>query len=235
MLKSTNQPLSEAYSLALLDLDGVVYRGKNPVEHAAKNIRKAESLGMTVEYTTNNSSRLQAVVADQLKGCDLDVESWQVITSSVVAARMVARAVPEGSKVFVLGAQHLREEVAKQGLEVVDSAEAQPVAAIQGWYPDMSWNEMAQIAYAVEHGATYFVTNRDLTIPRELGIAPGCGSMIMAVINATGVEPVSSAGKPESAMYDEARILAAHDDGEPVDKEQCLAIGDRLARATHRA
>ena len=58
MLKSTNQPLSEAYSLALLDLDGVVYRGKNPVEHAAKNIRKAESLGMTVEYTTNNSSRL---------------------------------------------------------------------------------------------------------------------------------------------------------------------------------
>ena len=87
---------------------------------------------------------------------------------------------------------------------------------------------MAQIAYAVEHGATYFVTNRDLTIPRELGIAPGCGSMIMAVINATGVEPVSSAGKPESAMYDEARILAAHDDDEPVDKEQCLAIGDRL-------
>ena len=44
MLKSTNQPLSEAYSLALLDLDGVVYRGKNPVEDAAKNIRKAESL-----------------------------------------------------------------------------------------------------------------------------------------------------------------------------------------------
>ena len=102
MLKSTNQPLSEAYSLALLDLDGVVYRGKNPVEHAAKNIRKAESLGMTVEYTTNNSSRLQAVVADQLKGFDLDVESWQVITSSVVAARTVARAVPEGSKVSCL-------------------------------------------------------------------------------------------------------------------------------------
>lgn len=74
MLKSTNQPLSEAYKLALLDLDGVVYRGKNPVEHAAENIRKAESSGMTVEYTTNNSSRLQAVVADQLKGFDLEVE-----------------------------------------------------------------------------------------------------------------------------------------------------------------
>ena len=90
MLKSTTRPLSEAYQLALLDLDGVVYRGKNPVEHAAESIRKAEGLGMTVEYTTNNSSRLQSVVADQLKGFDLDVEPWQVITSSVVAARMVA-------------------------------------------------------------------------------------------------------------------------------------------------
>lgn len=228
MLKSTNQPLSEAYKLALLDLDGVVYRGKNPVDHAAQNIHKAEGLGMLVEYTTNNSSRLQSVVADQLKGFGLDVEPWQVITSSVVAARMVAREVPQGAKVFVLGAQHLRDEVAGQGLQVVDRAEDHPVAAIQGWYPDMSWNEMAQIAYAVEHGATYFVTNRDLTIPRELGIAPGCGSMIMAVINATGVEPVASAGKPESAMYDEARLLAAHDGGDPMAKHLCLAIGDRL-------
>ena len=39
MLKSTTRPLSEDYQLALLDLDGVVYRGKNPVEHAAESIR----------------------------------------------------------------------------------------------------------------------------------------------------------------------------------------------------
>ena len=29
-------------------------------------------------------------------------------------------------------------------------------------------------------------------------------------------------------MYDEARLLAAHDGAEPVAKEACLAIGDRL-------
>lgn len=46
----------------------------------------------------------------------------------------------------------------------------------------MTWQMMADAAFAVEAGATYFVTNRDLTIPRELGIAPGCGSMIRAVI-----------------------------------------------------
>ncbi|RSX53225.1 haloacid dehalogenase [Bifidobacterium goeldii] len=228
MLKSTTESIAATYRLALLDLDGVVYRGKNPVEYAAESIRAAEAVGMQVEYTTNNSSRFQHVVADQLRGFDLDVEPRQVITSSVVAARMVARHVPKGAKVLVLGAEHLREEVAGQGLIVVDHAEQNPDAVIQGWYPDMSWNEMAQVAYAVERGAQYFVTNRDLTIPRELGIAPGCGSMIQAVINATGVNPIASAGKPESAMYDEARLLAAGEGNDPVAKEACLAIGDRL-------
>ncbi|KFI67571.1 HAD-IIA family hydrolase [Bifidobacterium magnum] len=228
MLKATSAPLSETYRLALLDLDGVVYRGKNPVEHASASIRKAQAHGMTIEYTTNNSSRMQQVVADQLRGFDLDVEPWQVITSSVVAARMVARAVEPGADVLVLGAEHLREEVARQGLHVVDDAQAHPQAAIQGWYPEMTWSMMANMAYAVEAGAKYFVTNRDLTIPRELGIAPGCGSMIRAVIAATGVEPIASAGKPESAMYDEARMLAAHDGEDLVPVESSLAIGDRL-------
>lgn len=227
-LKSTDRPVCQTYGLALLDLDGVVYRGKNPVEYAADSIRAAETQGMVIEYTTNNSSRFQAVVAEQLRGFGLDVEPWQVITSSVVAARMVARAVPAGAKVLVAGADHLREEVAGQGLEVVDTAADGPEAVIQGWFPQITWQMLAESAFAVEHGARYFVTNRDLTIPREMGIAPGCGSLIQAVITATGVEPVSSAGKPESAMYDEARLLAARDGAEPVAKDACLAIGDRL-------
>ena len=206
-LKGTDRPLAEAYQLALLDLDGVVYRGKNPVEYAADSIRAAEAAGMTIEYTTNNSSRFQHVVADQLKGFGLDVEPWQVITSSVVAARMVAKALPAGARVQVLGAEHLRDEVTRNGLTIVDGPQDRPQAVIQGWYPDMTWQMMADAAFAVEAGATYFVTNRDLTIPRELGIAPGCGSMIRAVITATGVEPVASAGKPEAYIYDSLAVL----------------------------
>lgn len=238
-------PLSKSFSLALLDLDGVVYRGGNAVEYAAESIELAENSGMKIEYTTNNSSRFQSVVAKQLESFGLKVEPWQIITSAVVAARMVARHVESGSKILVLGAEHLREEVKRAGLQPVNSCKDNPKAVIQGWYPQMSWQEMAEVSFAVEHGAKYFVTNTDLTIPRELGIAPGCGSMIQAVINATGVKPVASAGKPESAMYDEARFLVAanarQDDaeyaectekdefGNPVISiERSLAVGDRL-------
>ena len=226
-LAGTDRPLAAAYRLALLDLDGVVYRGKDPVEHAAESIGGAQRLGMGIAYTTNNSSRPQPVVADQLRGFGLDVRPDQIVTSAVVAARMVARAVPAGASVLVVGAQHLRDEVAGQGLVVVDDAASSPAAVIQGWYPEIAWHRLAEAAYAVERGATYFVTNRDLTIPREQGIAPGCGSLVQAVVTATGVEPVGSAGKPESAMYDEARLLASDGD-RPVAVGECLAIGDRL-------
>ena len=227
-LKSSSTTLGQRYELGLLDLDGVVYRGKNPVDNAAEAIVAAEKAGMFVSYTTNNSSRYQQVVADQLKGFGLSVEPRQIITSSVVAARMVAHHVPAGSKVLPVGAEHLRDEVRKAGLVPVDSAEDKPDAVLQGWYPKITWEELAQAAFAVEAGAAYFVTNRDLTIPRELGIAPGSGSLINAVITATGVQPVASAGKPESAMYDEERALAADDESQMVSVERSLPVGDRL-------
>ena len=120
------------------------------------------------------------------------VEPWQVITSSVVAARMVAKALPAGARVQVLGAEHLRDEVTRNGLTIVDGPQDRPQAVIQGWYPDMTWQ------------------------------------MIRAVITATGVEPVASAGKPEAYMYDEARELNAAEGHDLVPKEASIAIGDRL-------
>ena len=227
-LKGLGTSVAQTYDLALLDLDGVVYRGGDAVPYAAEAIQQAESAGMTIEYTTNNSSRFQHVVADQLRGFGLDVADWQVITSSVVAARMVARHVPQGAKVLTIGSPHLIEEVRRNGLEPVMSVDDKPQAVIQGWYPEMPWTSLAQAAYAVQQGAEYFATNRDLTIPRAQGIAPGCGSLVNAVIEATGVQPVGSAGKPESAMYDEARMLHADDGGDLVPKERAIAIGDRL-------
>jgi HAD superfamily hydrolase (TIGR01450 family) len=227
-LKSSGTSLAEKYGLGLLDLDGVVYRGKNPVEHAAQAITAAQEAGMFVSYTTNNSSRYQQVVADQLAGFGVEVSAQQIITSSVVGARMVAHHLPQGSTVLAVGSEHLRDEVRKAGLTLVESAADRPDAVLQGWRPEITWNELAQAAYAVEAGAAYFVTNRDLTIPREMGIAPGSGSLINAVITATGVQPVASAGKPESAMYDEERSMNADEGHDLVPIERSLPVGDRL-------
>jgi ribonucleotide monophosphatase NagD (HAD superfamily) len=102
---------------------------------------------------------------------------------------------------------------------VVDSATEEPTAVIQGFHPDVGWRQLAEAAYAIRAGAVYIATNRDLTIPNDRGIAPGNGSLIRAVVTASGVEP-TSAGKPEPEVF---RLAA-----ERVGARTPLVVGDRL-------
>ncbi len=228
LLKTSAGPLQQQYRLALLDLDGVVYRGKNPVAHAAASITAAAKAGMTITYTTNNPSRTAQTIADQIAGFGIDVTPRQIITSALVAARLLRRRLPEGAKVYVCGGEPLKDEVRRHGLTVVDSADDAPDAVIAGWFPDMGWKYLAQACIAIEHGAQFYATNRDLTLPREKGLTPGIGAFVNAIITTTGVRPVASAGKPESAMYDEEREIYAEDGDDLVPVSQSLPVGDRL-------
>ena len=211
IIHGSERPLSQAYQLALLDLDGVVYRGADPVENAAAGIDQAKDLGMKIAYTTNNPSRFPSVVADQIRSFGLELED----------------SLEPGSTVLVIGAEHLRDELEKVGFKVTDLAADHPQAVIQSWYPTISWQELSQATYAIQSGARYFATNRDLTIPREGGIAPGNGAMLLPVIAASGKEPEASAGKPEPFMYDIALTMFSDTD-RPLDRQICLPVGDRL-------
>ncbi|MFC0265395.1 HAD-IIA family hydrolase [Alloscardovia macacae] len=227
MIQGSSTPLAQRYELALLDLDGVVYLGANPVVYAADGIRQAAALGMRIAYTTNNPSRFPHVVAEQISSFGIDAHAEDVITSAMVSAAMLSQKLPEGAKVLVIGKDHLKDELTKAGLTVVESHTDHPDAVIQSWFPEIGWAHLAEAAYAIEQGAQYFVTNRDLTIPREGGIAPGNGALQIPVIEATGQQPQASAGKPEAAMYHQARHLFSPTD-EMVTTERCLPVGDRL-------
>lgn len=221
-LKSCGVPLAQRYRLALLDLDGVVYRGANSVAHAADAIRRAESLGMRVCYTTNNPSRPPQAVADQIAGFGVQASPDQIVTSAAAVAFVLAQELPAGSVVLVIGADALKDTVRQAGFRVVDSAREDPAAVVEGWYPSLCWTQLAQAAYAIEHGARYFATNLDKSIPREDGVAPGNGAMIGAVTAATGVAPCRSAGKPEPILYDMELRRAG------MAASNALAVGDRL-------
>ncbi len=227
IIKGSAQPLSKAYTLAFLDLDGVVYRGADPVANASDGIAQARKNGMRISYTTNNPSRYPSVVADQIRSFGVDMEDTDVITSAMVAAKMLEVLLPQGARVFVVGREHLKEEISKVGLKIAESAAQKPDAVIQSWYPDLAWGTLAEASYAIQAGAKYYVTNRDMTIPREGGIAPGNGAMQLPVMAATGEKPLASAGKPEAEMYHQARHMFSTT-AKMIETEQSLPVGDRL-------
>lgn len=207
------------HDLALVDLDGVAYRGHEPIPHAASSLVAARAGGMRLVFVTNNASREPEEVAQQLTSLDIPTDPHEVLTAAQAAAVLLATRLSPGDRVLVVGGQGLRTATEQAGFTVVERAADDPVAVVQGFSPDLGWRDLAEAAYAVQRGAWHVASNLDLSLPTERGFAPGNGSLVGAVQNATGVRPDSS-GKPSPAMYELAIERAG--------ARAPLVVGDRL-------
>lgn len=192
--------------MLLLDLDGVLYLGPDPVPHAAEAVAAARRRGVATAFVTNNSSRAPEVIAQHLRQLGIDASDQDVVTSAQAAARVVASQVPPGSAVLVIGTTALQEQVRSAGLRPVLAGELgtePPAAVVQGLSPDITWRDLAAAAVAVRAGALWVAGNVDSTLPSPRGALPGNGTLVDAVRTATGVEPLV-AGKPEPALHEES-------------------------------
>ena len=203
-LRTSPGPLISSYDVAMLDLDGVVYRGELAVPHAVETIGEVRARTVPLAFLTNNASRTAAEVAKQMRGFGLDVGEADVVTAGEAIARIVAESVPRGSAVLVVGGPGLTVPLEGWGLRCVSSADDDPVAVVQGFHPDVGWRNLAEASYAIQAGVPWFVSNTDQTFPSARGTAPGNGSLVEAVRRATDAEPVAVAGKPERGLFDEA-------------------------------
>lgn len=211
--------LSERYDLALVDLDGVAYRGHEPIDGAAAGLAGARAAGMRLVFVTNNASREPESVAEQLTSLDIPAGPDDVMTAAQAAAGLLATRLAPGATVLVVGGAGLVTAVRAAGYTVVSSADDRPDAVAQGFAPSLAWPDLAEAAYAVEGGAWFVASNLDLSLPTARGFAPGNGALVGAVTAATGVVP-DSAGKPASTMYEMAVERAG--------ARLPLVVGDRL-------
>ncbi len=218
-LEGSTTPLHEAFDAALVDLDGVTYRGPDVIPSAPAPLAAARDAGMRIVYVTNNASRVAREVAAHLTEVGIPANEQEVFTSAQAAAAILAERFDAGSRVLVVGGEGLRDAVEAAGLTIVGGADDGAVAVVQGWSADVGWRQLAEASYAVRAGAAFVATNLDLTLPTERGFAPGNGSLVRVVATASGVEPVS-AGKPEPDMYRHAAARVGA--GRP------LVVGDRL-------
>jgi len=219
------------------DLDGVVYRGHEAVAHAVDALERLRSSGRRVVYATNNASRTPQEVAEQLAGLGLTLTSEDVVTSSQAGAAALSEMVPARSEVLAVGGDGVAEALRGVGLLPLRAAEVAQragqhdpelpasglgiVGVLQGYGPEVGWADLAEAAYAVQSGAVWVATNVDATLPTARGVAPGNGTLVDAVRQATGKQPLV-VGKPHTPLYDlSAKVLA-------LAPEETLAIGDRL-------
>jgi len=203
------------YDGLFVDLDGVVYRGRQAVPHAVESLRGFVG---RVLYVTNNASRTPEAVAAQLAGYGLPVGADDVVTSAQAAAAHLATLVGPGARILVTGGDGLVQAVTERGLRIVASAQ-EADAVVQGYSPDLAWRDLAEASYAVARGIPWVASNTDMSVPTARGIAPGNGTLVAAVAAATGRQPVVT-GKPHRPIMELARSRAR--------VKRPLVIGDRL-------
>ena len=209
--------IADRYDAFLLDLDGVLFRGDQPIPWAAEAVQRLRSMGRSIVFVTNNSARTPEQVAEHLQtvgvqAAPAEVETSALTTASVLADRGVRRA-------LVVGEAGLRSALEAVGITLVEASRA-PDVVVVGWDRGVDYERLRTAAVAVQRGAALVASNPDTSYPAPDGTRwPGAGA-ILAVIEATCEIRAEVIGKPYAPIFEAALRRAGG--GTP------LVVGDRL-------
>jgi glycerol-1-phosphatase len=191
--------VSSARPVVCCDLDGVIWRGDQPIPGAAAGIATLRDAGFRVAFVSNNSSQPVGEVAGKLASVSVPATTDDVITSAVSAATLLASALEPGSPVLACAGPGVVEALETAGLRPVTREPA--TAVVVGLHRGFDFDELDRASAAVRDGARFVATNLDATYPVPGGMIPGSGAIAAAVATAAGRAP-EVAGKPERPMVD---------------------------------
>ncbi|MBN1922043.1 MAG: HAD-IIA family hydrolase [Anaerolineae bacterium] len=201
------------------DMDGVLWRGSNPLPGLRDFFALLEERGLDYMLVTNNANQSVAHYVEKLAHLGIPTAPEHVLNSAEAAGDYLAEHAPSHATVYVVGGPGLREVLARHGFILTDGDTADYV--VVGWNPTFTWEDMAKATMLIRQGARFIGTNPDRSFPLEKGLVPGAGAQLALLEAATDVAPFVI-GKPEPVLYEQA-MLRMH-----ASPETTLVIGDRL-------
>ncbi|MFA1821384.1 TIGR01457 family HAD-type hydrolase [Virgibacillus oceani] len=206
----------KTYNGYLIDLDGTMYRGNEPIETAKEFVNTLHKKGIPFVFVTNNSSRTQEDISLKLNNMGVRSTPEQVVTSAVATAIYLS-GLKKGASCYVIGEEGLHEALENEGLVITETDDCDFV--VMGIDRNVTYEKFAKACLAIRKGAKFIATNSDKAIPTERGLLPGNGSLVSVVSVSTGAAPVII-GKPELIIMKAAVSKLA------LDKEGIAMIGD---------
>lgn len=228
--------LADDFDGFLIDLDGVVWIGREPVPGSPQTLAALIAAGKRVVFVTNNPAKFPADYAERLRGFGVTVEESQIVTAGMVAARMAREAAGPDGSAFVLSRATLKEMVAAAGVTVLEGEAGRDasVVVVSG-HRDFDYAALLTAKRALDAGAALIGTSRDPTMPMPGGEWPGTGAILAAVETASG-RVAEIAGKPEHHLFEIALAAldlrgsnSTSDVGKEPRKPRVAMIGDRLS------
>lgn len=229
--------------LVIFDLDGVIYRGRQPVPGAVALVAALRERGLLIRFATNNSMATRAMYVPRLVEMGIPAELDEIVTSTSATIDHLKGHLPQVHTVMTVGAPGMLEELQAAGFAATAAADAVDAdydggplsvsydAVVAGLDPSFDFRRMAAATTAIRSGARFIATNADLRYPTPSGFLPGAGSIVAALQAAGGQEPLVI-GKPEPGIFTAILERAG------VEASDAVAIGDNPDAdvvAAHRA
>ena len=205
----------------VLDLDGTVYHGENPLPGAAAAVDRVRDRGLSLCFFSNNPLYDGERYVERLQGMGVNARPGEACSSAVVTREYVDEH-HAGDGVFVIGSDPLRETITETRAELL----SQPAGAdvlLTSWTDGFGYRDMVDALRAVDDGTAFLGTDPDPTFQDGDGnLVPGSGAITRAVSGVIERDPDRVLGKPSDVAVDAAvDILGC----EPADS---LVVGDRL-------
>ena len=179
----------------ILDCDGVVWLGEQPVPGAATAVARLRAAGERAVFLTNNSYVARADQLAKLDRLGMPTGPDDLVTSAQAAASLLE----PGERALVIGGPGLLEALSARGVDVVRAGGGGSLdglaTVVVGMDPGFDFAMLAAATTVLRAGARLVASNDDATFPTPAGLWPGAGSVLAAVAVAGGVTPLV-AGKP---------------------------------------
>jgi HAD superfamily hydrolase (TIGR01450 family) len=208
----------------LFDLDGVIYRGDEPVHGAAEAVAGLRAAGHRILFATNNATQRRDEFVAKLARVGVPASIDDLATSASATARYLATLPRPPASALVVGALALERDLQDAGIRVLDISSAeteQPECVVASLDRDFSYAKLARAQSAVLAGAMLVATNKDPQFPGSSRLWPGAGS-IVAAVEAACRKTAISIGKPGPLLY--KTLLGAH----KANLDRTVVVGDNL-------
>ncbi|MBE8538824.1 HAD-IIA family hydrolase [Geoglobus acetivorans] len=204
----------------ILDVDGVISRGRKPIERAIEGYRLLRDAGIKTVFVSNNSARSRRMMVEKFSGYGMDVDEAEIIVATHATAVFI-RERDGKSRVYTTGEHGLVEELENEGHEVVEGLDADYLVAASNRNINFEIFTKA-LRLALNDEVKYVAVNPDRIFPGEDGPVPGTGLVIGAVYWMTGREPDAVVGKPSRVIVEQAVQMLG------VERDRIAIVGDQI-------
>jgi HAD superfamily hydrolase (TIGR01458 family) len=205
----------------LLDLDGVLYTGDNPVAGAPGAVRYLKEHGYSTRFISNSTRNSRAAIEFRLHAFGFDIGREEIFTPSVAAINYI---VGTGlTRCHLLTTPDLQSEFAASGLLHRDNEVDWVIVGDAG--DNFSYARMNQAFRLVQEGAGIIALEKDRYWMGNDGLMLSAGPFVQGIEYASG-KTATLMGKPSPFFFGMALRAMGLDPGDAV------MIGDDVVSDT---